>query len=109
VIPVIPVVDPVRAIEIRPKILKPQHPTSEIGSRDPFGRATKLEQVPSVIFEILCLARELKTPKGDQIAGLIDDMIGVALDDPDAWLKFKNGRRGVQKRNFPPGIVIPRK
>jgi hypothetical protein len=32
----------------------------------------------------------LKTPKGDQIAGLIDDVIGVTLDDPDAWLKFKN-------------------
>jgi len=42
------------------------------------------------MFEILCLAREMKTPKGDKIAGLIDDVIGVALEDPDAWLKFKN-------------------
>jgi len=42
------------------------------------------------MFEILCLARELKTLKGDQIARLIDDVIGVALDDPDTWLKFKN-------------------
>jgi len=42
------------------------------------------------MFEILCLARELKTPKGDQIARLIDDVVGVALDDPDTWLKFKN-------------------
>ena len=49
-----------------------------------------MEQIPSAMFEILCLARELKTPKGDQIAHLIDDVIGVALDDPDAWLKFKN-------------------
>jgi hypothetical protein len=49
-----------------------------------------LEQAPSAIFEILCLARELKTPKEDQIAVLIDDVIGVTMDDPDAWLKFKN-------------------
>ena len=68
-----------------------------------------MEHIPSAIFETLCLARELKTPKGDPIAGLIDDVIGVALDDPDALLKFKTGRRGVPKRNFPPGIVIPRK
>jgi hypothetical protein len=67
-----PVVDPVRAIEIRSKILKPQHPISEIGSRDPFGRVTKLGQVQSVISEILCLARELKTPKGDQMDCLPD-------------------------------------
>jgi len=32
----------------------------------------------------------LKTPKGDQIARLIDDVITVALDDPDTWLKFQN-------------------
>ena len=63
---------------------------SVVGSREPFGRVTKLEQIPSAMFEILCLARELKTPKGDQIASLIDDVIGVALDDPDTWLKFKN-------------------
>ena len=62
---------------------------SVIGSREPFGRVTKLEQIPSAMFEILCLARELKTAKGDQIAGLIDDVIGVALEDPDTWLKFK--------------------
>jgi hypothetical protein len=59
------------------------------GSREPFGRVTALEQIPSVLFEILCLAREVKTPIGEQIAGLTDDLIGVALDDPDTWLKFK--------------------
>jgi hypothetical protein len=106
---VIPVVDPVRAIEIRSKILKPQPPTSEIGSRIPSGRATKLVQIPSAIFEVLCLARELKTPKGDQIAGLIDDVIGVALDDLDAWLKFKNWPPRSTETQFPPGFVIPRK
>lgn len=42
------------------------------------------------MFEILCLAREIKTPQGEQIARLMDDVIGVALDDPDTWLKFKN-------------------
>jgi len=60
------------------------------GSREPFGRVTALEQIPSVLFEILCLAREIKTPQGAQIAGLMDDVIGVALDDPDTWLKFKS-------------------
>ena len=63
---------------------------SVVGSREPFGRVTRLEQIPSALFEILCLARELQTPKGDQIARLIDDVVGVALDDPDTWLKFKN-------------------
>jgi hypothetical protein len=51
---------------------------------------TALEQIPSALFELLCLAREVKTPLGEQIASLTDDLIGVALDDPDTWLKFKN-------------------
>lgn len=63
---------------------------SLVGSREPFGRVTALEQIPSVLFEILCLAREIKTPHGEQIARLMDEVIGVALDDPDTWLKFKN-------------------
>jgi hypothetical protein len=63
---------------------------SLVGSREPFGRVTALEQIPSVLFEILCLAREIKTPQGKQIARLMDDVITVALDDPDTWLKFKN-------------------
>jgi hypothetical protein len=42
------------------------------------------------MFEILCLAREIKTPIGEQIASLTDDLVGVALGDPDTWLKFKN-------------------
>ncbi|MCI0337835.1 MAG: hypothetical protein L0226_09675, partial [Acidobacteria bacterium] len=49
------------------------------GSREPFGKVTSLEQIPSALFEILCLARELKTPKGDQIVSLVDDVITVAL------------------------------
>ena len=63
---------------------------SLVGSREPFGKVTTLEQIPSALFEILCLTRELKTPKGDQIASLVNDVITVALDDPEAWLKFKN-------------------
>ena len=51
---------------------------------------TTLEQIPSALFEILCLARELKTPKGDQLANLVNDVITVALDDPEAWLKLEN-------------------
>jgi hypothetical protein len=62
---------------------------SIVGSREPFGRVTRLEQIPSAMFEILCLARELKTAKGNQIATLVDDVISVALEDPEAWVKFK--------------------
>ena len=50
---------------------------------------TKLEQIPSVLFEVLCLAREVEDPKGKQIAGLVDDVITVALGDPEAWLKLE--------------------
>jgi len=60
------------------------------GSREPFGKVTSLEQIPSALFEILCLARELKTPKGDQIAGLVDDVITVALNDSEAWIRLEN-------------------
>jgi len=67
-----------------------KHKLSVVGTREPFGRVARLEQIPSALFEILCLARQLKTPQGDQIAGLVDDVIGVALDDPETWLKFKN-------------------
>src|SRR5215831_15116088 len=63
---------------------------SLVGSREPFGKVTTLEQIPSAMFEILCLAREIKTPKGDQIANLVNDVITVALDDPEAWLKLEN-------------------
>jgi hypothetical protein len=50
---------------------------------------TALEQLPSVLFEILCLAREIKTPLGEQIASLTDEFAGVVLDDLNTWLKFK--------------------
>jgi hypothetical protein len=61
---------------------------------------TSLEQIPSALFEILCLARELKTPKGDQIASLVDDVITVALDDSEAWLKLKNMTANGYKIGF---------
>ena len=51
---------------------------------------TSLEQIPSALFEILCLAREMKTPKGDQVAGIMDGVITVALADPEAWIKLEN-------------------
>jgi hypothetical protein len=63
---------------------------SLVGSREPFGKVTTLEQIPSALFEILCLTRELKTPKGNQIASLVNDVITVALDDPEAWMKLEN-------------------
>jgi hypothetical protein len=52
------------------------------------------------LFEILCLARELKTPKGDQIAGLVDDVITVALDDSEAWIKLENMAANGYKVGF---------
>jgi hypothetical protein len=60
------------------------------GSREPFGKVTQLEQIPSALFEILTLARSVKTPEGKQIVSLIDDVITVALADPEAWLKLQN-------------------
>ncbi|MCI0660737.1 MAG: hypothetical protein L0220_06660 [Acidobacteria bacterium] len=51
---------------------------------------TALEQIPSALFEILTLAKELRTPGGDQIARLADDVINVSLSDPEAWVKLKN-------------------
>jgi hypothetical protein len=58
-------------------------------SREPFGKVTSLEQIPSVLFELLWLSREIADPKGKQIAGLVDDVITVALADPEAWLKIE--------------------
>ena len=69
------------------------------GSREPFGKVTSLEQIPSALFEILCLARKLKTEKGNLIATLTDDVLTVALDDPEAWIKLKN-------MNFAPEMEI---
>ena len=67
-----------------------KHKLSLAGSREPFGKVTSLEQIPSALFEILCLAREMKTPKGDQVAGIMDGVISVALADPEAWIKLEN-------------------
>ncbi|MEP7339321.1 MAG: hypothetical protein ABI977_16410 [Acidobacteriota bacterium] len=63
---------------------------SVAGGREPFGRVTSLEQIPGVLFEILCLAREVKDPKAKTIASLTDDLITVALNDPDTWVKIEN-------------------
>jgi hypothetical protein len=60
------------------------------GSREPFGKVTKLEEIPGVLFEILTLARSIKTAEGKQIASLIDDVITVALGDPETWVKLQN-------------------
>jgi hypothetical protein len=36
---------------------------SAVGSREPFGKVTSPEQIPGMLFEILCLARESSTKK----------------------------------------------
>ena len=73
---------------------------SLVGSREPFGRVTTLEQIPSVLFEILCLAREVQDPKGKQIAALVDDVITVALSDPEAWLKIEKMAENAYRIGF---------
>lgn len=71
------------------------------GSREPFGKVTKLEQIPSAMFEILCLARDLKTPAGDQIARIVDDVITVSLGDAEAWIKLGKMDFSAENRNSP--------
>ena len=63
---------------------------SVVGSRAPFGRVTRLEQIPSAMFEILVLAKGVETSNGTMITRLVEDVINVALEDPETWLKFKN-------------------
>lgn len=58
--------------------------------RQPFGKVTTLEQIPGVLFEILCLSQEIEHPKAKTIASLADDLITVALADPDTWIKLEN-------------------
>ncbi len=62
---------------------------SVAGGREPFGKVTSLEQIPGVLFEILCLARGIKDPKAKTIVSLADDVITVALADPEAWVKIE--------------------
>lgn len=63
---------------------------SVAGSREPFGKVTNLEQIPGVLFEILCLAREIEHPKAKTISSLADDIITVALNDSQAWVKLES-------------------
>lgn len=81
---------------------------SVAGSREPFGKVTSLEQIPGVLFEILCLAREIKDPKAKTISSLTDDVITVALADPETWVKIENmaenGYRMVFSRQNPENL-----
>ena len=58
--------------------------------REPFGKVTELMQVPVALFEVLSLASEIDNPKARQIEKLMDSVINVTLDDPDALVKLSN-------------------
>ncbi|MBK9315400.1 MAG: hypothetical protein IPM55_14330 [Acidobacteria bacterium] len=46
-------------------------------------------QVPIAFFEILALAGEIDDPRAKQIARLIENVIDVTFDDPEALIKLK--------------------
>ena len=58
--------------------------------REPFGKVTELMQVPIALFEVMSLASEIDDPKAKQIVGLMDSVINVTLDDPEALVKLQN-------------------
>ncbi len=58
--------------------------------REPFGKVTELMQVPVALFEVMSLASEINDPKAKQIARLMDSVINVTLDDPEALVKLSN-------------------
>jgi len=60
------------------------------GCREPFRKVTELMQVPIALFEVLSLASEIDHPKAKQIVGLMDSVINVTLDDPEALVKLTN-------------------
>ena len=59
-------------------------------SREPFGKVTELMQVPVAMYEVMLLASEIDDPKARQIVDLMDNTIGVTLDDPEAFVKLRN-------------------
>ena len=72
------------------------------GNREPFGRVTRLEQIPTVLFEILTLAAEIKSPEGQNIRDLVDSVIEVALGDSEAWIKIQDmAADSRQESEFP--------
>jgi hypothetical protein len=69
-------------------------------SREPFGRVTELFHVPIALFEALALASEIKDPKAGLIITLIDGIISVTLDDPEALAKLSNAAGNGFKIRF---------
>lgn len=70
------------------------------GSREPFGKVTSIEQIPSALFEILGLSRDVDHPKAKQITALVDDLITVALADPETWIKLENMAKNGYRITF---------
>lgn len=58
--------------------------------REPFGKVTELMQVPIALYEILALAGEIDDPKAGQIARLVENVIEVTFDDPEALIKLND-------------------
>ncbi len=58
--------------------------------REPFGKVTEMMQVPIALYEILALAGEIDDPKAKQIARLVENVIEVTFDDPEALIKLSS-------------------
>lgn len=52
------------------------------------GKGMELIQVPIALFEVLSLASDINDPKAKQIAKLMDSVINVTLDNPEALVKL---------------------
>ena len=68
--------------------------------REPFGKVTELMQVPIALFEVMALAGEIEGPKAKQIVALMDNVINVTLDDPEALVKLANMAANGYKISF---------
>lgn len=69
--------------------------SSKSTGRAPFQPITSLLQVPTALFEIRALAEEHKS---GHIVPLIDSIITVTLQDPNAWAEVAK-MRPVQEGN----------
>lgn len=52
------------------------------------GKGRELIQVPIALFEVVSLASEINDPKAKQIEKLMDSVINVTIDDPEALVKL---------------------
>ena len=56
--------------------------------REPFGKVTELMQVPIALYEIMALAGEIDDPRAKQIVRLVENVIEVTFQDPEALVSL---------------------